>query len=71
MKGYSPINKETEEFIIRYIENIPDRSKDDLKIPDVRLTRPKNLIIYDNFKKKIHYIENVFADISFIILEDA
>ena len=27
--------------IIRYIENIPDRTKDDLKIPDVRLSRPK------------------------------
>ena len=48
--------------VIRYIENIPDKSKDDLKIPDVRLSRPKNLIIYDNFKKKIHYIENIYAD---------
>ena len=48
--------------IIRYIENIPDKTKDDLKIPDVRLSRPKNLIIYDNLKKKIHYIENVYAD---------
>ena len=48
--------------VIRYIENIPDKTKDDLKIPDVRLSRPKNLIIYDNYKKKIHYIENVYAD---------
>ena len=48
--------------VIRYIENIPDNCKDDLKIPDVRLSRPKNLIIYDNLKKKIHYIENVYAD---------
>ena len=38
--------------IIRYIEKIPDKCKDDLKIPDVRLSRPKNLIIYDNLKKK-------------------
>ena len=49
--------------VIRYIENIPDNTKDDLKIPDVRLSRPKNLIIYDNLKKKIYYIENVFHDI--------
>ena len=42
--------------IIRYIEKIPNTCKDDLKIPDVRLSRPKNLIIYDNFKKKIYYI---------------
>ena len=48
--------------IIRYIEKIPNKCKDDLKIPDVRLSRPKNLIIYDNLKKKIHYIENVYGD---------
>ena len=48
--------------IIRYVEKIPDRCKDDLKIPDVRLSRPRNLVIYDNLKKKIYYIENVYAD---------
>ncbi len=48
--------------IIRYVEKIPNNCKDDLKIPDVRLARPKNLIIYDNLKKKIYYIENVYSD---------
>ena len=48
--------------VIRYIEKISDRCKDDLKIPDVRLSRPKNLVIYDNLKKKIYYIENVYSD---------
>ena len=48
--------------VIRYIEKIPNNCKDDLKIPDVRLSRPKNLIIYDNVKKKIFYVENVYAD---------
>ena len=48
--------------IIRYIEKIPDQCKDDLKIPDIRLSRPKNLVIYDNLKKKIYYIENVYSD---------
>ncbi len=48
--------------VIRYIEKIPNNCKDDLKIPDVRLSRPKNLVIYDNLKKKIFYIENVYAD---------
>ena len=48
--------------VIRYLEKIPDNCKDDLKIPDVRLSRPKNLIIYDNLKKKIHYIENIYSD---------
>ena len=48
--------------VIRYIEKIPNSCKDDLNIPDVRLSRPKNLVIYDNLKKIIYYIENVYAD---------
>ena len=48
--------------VIRYIEKIPNKCKDDLNIPDVRLSRPKNLVIYDNLKKKIYYIENIYAD---------
>jgi len=48
--------------IVRYIEEIPDKCIDDLKIPDVRLSRPKNLIIYDNLKKKIYFIENIYAE---------
>ena len=47
---------------IRYIENIPNSCKDDLNIPDVRLLRPRILIIYDNLKKKIFYISNIFND---------
>ncbi len=48
--------------VIRLIEKIPNNCKDDLRIPDIRLSRPKNIIIYDNLKKKIHYIENIFSD---------
>ena len=48
--------------VIRYIENIPDKCTDDLKIPDVRMIRPKDLVIYDNLKKKIYFIENVYAE---------
>ena len=47
--------------VIRYVEKIPDNCIDDLKIPDVRLSRPQNLIIYDNFKKKIFFIENIYS----------
>ena len=47
---------------IRYIERIPDKCKSDLNLPDVRLLRPRTLIIHDNLKKKIHYIINVFKD---------
>ncbi len=49
--------------VIRYVEKIPDKCKDDLKLPDVRLSRPRNLVIYDNLKKKIFYIENIFGDV--------
>ncbi len=48
--------------IIRYIENIPDRCKNDITIPDVRILRPNNLIIYDNINKQIYYIQNYFKD---------
>jgi anthranilate synthase component I len=47
---------------IRYMENIPNTCKDDLKLPDVRLLRPRTLIIHDNLKKKIFYIINIFND---------
>ena len=48
--------------IIRYIEKVPDTCIDDLKIPDIRLMRPKTLIIHDNLKKKIYFIVNCFSD---------
>ena len=47
---------------IRYIEKIPNNCKNDLGIPDVRLLRPRTLIIYDNLKKKFFYIINVYQD---------
>ena len=47
---------------IRYIEKIPNNCKDDLKLPDVRLLRPRTLVIHDNLKKKIFYIINIFND---------
>ena len=48
--------------IIRYIEKIPNKCKNDLNIPDVRLIRPKSLIILDNLEKKIHFIRNFFKE---------
>tara|TARA_B100000408_G_scaffold59899_1_gene45802 strand:+ start:2354 stop:3817 length:1464 start_codon:yes stop_codon:yes gene_type:complete len=48
--------------IIRYIENIPNSCNDDLKLPDVRLMRPRSVIIHDNLKKKIHFIVNCYSD---------
>ena len=47
---------------IRYIEKIPNSCKDDLNIPDVRLLRPRTLVIHDNLKKEIFFINNVFKD---------
>ena len=47
---------------IRYIEKIPNKCKNDLQLPDVRLLRPRTLVIYDNLKKEIFYIVNIFND---------
>ena len=47
---------------IRYIEKIPNNCKNDLNIPDVRLLRPRILVIHDNLKKEIFYIVNIFKD---------
>ena len=47
---------------IRYIEKIPNKCIDDLNLPDVRLLRPRTLIIHDNLKKRIFYIINIYKD---------
>ena len=47
---------------IRYIEKIPNNCEDDLKLPDVRLLRPRTLVIHDNLKKEIFYIYNISKD---------
>jgi len=47
---------------IRYIEKIPNSCKNDLNLPDVRLLRPRILIIHDNLKKEIFFIYNIFKD---------
>ena len=48
--------------IIRYLEKIPNHTVNDLNIPDARILRPKNLVIHDNFKKKLFFIINCFKD---------
>ncbi|MDC0046412.1 anthranilate synthase component I [Candidatus Pelagibacter sp.] len=47
---------------IRYVEKIPNNCKNDLSLPDVRLMRPKTLVIHDNLKNEIFYIVNIFND---------
>jgi len=47
---------------IRYIEKIPNKCKNDLNLPDVRLLRPRTLVIHDNLKKEIFFISNIFKD---------
>jgi len=47
---------------IRYIEKIPNSCKNDLNLPDVRLMRPRTLVIHDNLKKEIFFISNIFND---------
>jgi anthranilate synthase component 1 len=47
--------------IIRFKEKIPNSCKDDLKIPDVKLIRPQLIIIHDNKKNKIFFIQNIYS----------
>ena len=47
---------------IRYVEKIPNDCKNDLNLPNVRLLRPRTLVIHDNLKKEIFYIINIFND---------
>ncbi len=47
---------------IRYIEKIPNNCKNDLHLPDVRLLRPRTLVIHDNLKKELFFISNIFKD---------
>ena len=49
-------------ILLDILEKIPNKCKDDLKLPDVRLLRPRTLVIHDNLKKKIFYIINIFKD---------
>jgi len=43
--------------IIRYYENIPNKNKDDLNIPDVKLIRPNFIYIHDNQTNKMFYLK--------------
>ena len=47
---------------IRYVEKIPNKCKNDLNLPDVRLLRPRTLVIHDNLRKEIFYVRNIFKD---------
>ena len=48
--------------IIRYYENIPDKNKDDLNIPDVKLIRPNFIYIHDNQTNKMFYLKLNFSN---------
>jgi len=47
--------------IIRFKEKIPNNCKNDLKIPDVKLIRPQLIVIHDNEKNKIFFIQNIYG----------
>ncbi len=47
--------------IIRLKEKIPNKCKNDLKIPDVKLIRPQLIVIHDNEKNKIFFIQNIYG----------
>ena len=47
--------------IIRFKEKIPNNCKNDIRIPDVKLIRPQLVIIYDNEKNKLFFIQNIYG----------
>ena len=65
-KGLPPISSILSGYfsydIIRYIEKIPNTTKNDLNIPDSRILRPRNIIVHDNFDKKLYFLVNIFKD---------
>jgi len=65
-KGLPPISSILSGYfsydVIRYIEKIPNSTKNDLNIPDSRILRPRNIIVHDNVDKKLYFIVNVFKD---------
>ncbi|MFL2886791.1 MAG: anthranilate synthase component I [Candidatus Pelagibacter sp.] len=65
-KGLPPISSILSGYfsydVIRYIEKIPNSTKNDLNIPDSRILRPRNVIVHDNVDKKLYFIVNIFSD---------
>jgi len=65
-KGLPPISSILSGYfsydVIRYIEKIPNNTKNDLNIPDSRILRPRNIIVHDNIEKKLYFIVNIFSD---------
>jgi anthranilate synthase component 1 len=55
--------------IIRLKEKIPNNCKNDLEIPDVKLIRPQLIVIYDNQKNKIFFIQNIYSSKKIINLK--
>jgi len=46
--------------MVRFFEKIPDKNKDDLKLPDCVLMLSDTLIIFDHIEHKIKIVANVF-----------
>jgi anthranilate synthase component 1 len=53
--------------IIRLKEKIPNKCKNDLKIPDVKLIRPRLIVIHDNeINKFVAKINNIYSPIEYL-----
>jgi len=48
--------------LVRFFERLPDRPKDDLKLPDMILALAKSLIIFDHLNHKIQVVQCVHVD---------
>jgi len=48
--------------VVRFFEHLPDKPKDDLKLPDVLLMQAKDLIIFDHLNHRIQVVACVHID---------
>jgi anthranilate synthase component 1 len=46
---------------VRFIEKIPERPKPSLEVPDLFYTVMRNILVFDNLKRRITVIRNVFV----------
>ncbi len=47
--------------MVRYIEKLPDRHKDDIGIPEAMFIRPRIIIVFDSVKDEMFIISPVFS----------
>lgn len=48
--------------VVKFFEKLPNKTDDDLKLPDTLLVRAKDAVIFDHLNHKIQVLSNVYVD---------